>query len=69
MEERNLKRYAKANHFSHTKNADFATASEKELEKIRLIFQEAKEKYKILSTQMIDKAGILVCLKGIMISK
>ena len=60
MEERNLKSYAKSNHSSKNKKADFSTASEKELEKMRIIFNETKEKYKTLSTQLIDKAGILV---------
>lgn len=58
MEERNLKSYAKSNHSSR-KNADFSTASEKELEKMRLLFHDVKERYKTLSTQLIDKAGIL----------
>lgn len=60
MEERNLKNYAKSNHSSIKKNADFSTSSEKELEKMRGIFHDVKEKYKIISTQLIDKAGILV---------
>jgi hypothetical protein len=57
MEERNLKNYAKS---SRSKGpADFSTASEKELEKMRLLFHDVKERYKSLSTQLIDKAGIL----------
>jgi hypothetical protein len=56
MEERNLKSLAKS---SRSSKNGAETASEKELEKMRLLFQEVKERYKTLSTQLIDKAGIL----------
>jgi hypothetical protein len=56
MEERNLKNYAKSSRKGAT---GFSTASEKELEKMRLLFHDVKERYKTLSTQLIDKAGIL----------
>lgn len=59
MEERNLKNYSKSNRSGVKKDGDFSTTSEIELEKMRLLFHDVKEKYKNLSTQLIDKAGIL----------
>ena len=61
LEERKLKAYAKAakSGSSSSKTADFSNPMEKELELTRIKFHEAKAKYTTLSTQVIDKAGML----------
>ena len=58
LEERKLKAYAKSVK-TPGKHVDFSNPMEKELEVCRIRFHEAKAKYTQLSTQVIDKAGIL----------
>lgn len=61
LEEKKLKTFARAPTLSNSE----ASSLEKELEIIRLRFQAAKSTYQGISTQLIDKAGLLEMKKAI----
>ncbi|KAL2918168.1 Glycerophosphocholine phosphodiesterase [Polyrhizophydium stewartii] len=58
LEEKKLKAFAKSPG-TFSLGGDSASATERELDTTRQRFQESKNRYQSLSTQMIDKAGLL----------
>ncbi|KAH6566138.1 hypothetical protein BASA50_006277 [Batrachochytrium salamandrivorans] len=62
LEEKKLKAFAKA---PGTFSLGESSSAEKELNTTRQRFQDAKNKYQAMSTQMIDKAGLLVMKRDV----
>ncbi|KAI9017768.1 Arfaptin-like domain-containing protein [Gaertneriomyces semiglobifer] len=65
LEEKAIKASQKAGAAARSKGEDTAKYQEKELDQTRCRFQAAKTRYQVLSTQVIDKAGLLEMKRGV----